>query len=180
MESIRAQVHAPPAYADRITELVTLAGLRPSASIDLALLVTAQDDPSATDRWLVDSVPHLVMCLGSESIRLGPFVQPGVTACLRCVQVAGASTASAAPALAPGEPVDAALLMAGIGWAVRDLATWHSGGLPLTWSSSVTLTGDRQPDVERWLRHPHCGCSWGLLDQSAGHLADQGAGRRVG
>ncbi|MCW2833754.1 MAG: hypothetical protein JWN68_1707 [Nocardioides sp.] len=172
MEQVRAQVHAPPAYADRITELVTLAGLRPSSSIDLALLVTAQDDPSATDRWLVDSVPHLVMRLGAESIRLGPFVQPGVTACLRCVQVAGPTAAPAGPALAPGEQPDAALLMAGVGWAVRDLTTWHSGGLPLTWSSSITLTSHLQPDVERWLRHPHCGCSWGLPD----HLAD----RRVG
>lgn len=177
MEPIRAQVHAPAAYADRITDLATLAGLRPTASADLALLVTQHDDPSATDPWLVASLPHLVMRLGPESIRLGPFVQPGLTACLRCVQVAGPGTASGLPALAHGDLLDPALLMAAIGQAVRDLATWVSGGVPITWSSSVMLTSRVPPAVHRWLRHPHCGCSWGPADHLTEELGERPVGR---
>lgn len=161
MEPIRAQVHAPAAYADRITSLVTLAGLRPTARADLALIVTQQDDPSLTDQWLVDSLPHLVVSLKPRSIRLGPFVQPGLTACLRCVQV---GSAPARPATTGHDDLDPALLMAAMGCAVRDLATWHSGRPPITWSSSITFTTDAAPEVEHWLRHPHCGCSWGPAD----------------
>ena len=165
MEPIRAQVHAPASYAEVITHLVRLAGLRPTAGADLALLVAERDDPSATDQWLVDSVPHLVLRLSRDSIRLGPFVQPGATACLRCVHVGGSP---ALPDLAADDEPDPALLMAVLGWAVRDLATWHSQELPATWSSSITLTADLQPEVERWPRHPHCGCSWGLVEHQVG------------
>ncbi len=167
MQPIRAQVHAPAAYAERITDLASLAGLRPTPRADLALLVIERDDPSITDQWLVDSVPHLVLRLSRDSIRLGPFVQPGVTACLRCVQVGGPP---ALPDLSAEDCLDPALLMAALGWAVRDLATWHSGGLPTTWSSSITLRASLPSAVERWPRHPHCGCSWGLIDCRADPL----------
>ena len=58
--------------------------------------------------------------------------------------------------------LDPALLTLALGWAVRDLATWQSGELPTTWSSTVTIGADLQPGVTRWPRHPHCGCSLGL------------------
>ncbi len=161
MEPIRAQVHSPAAYADRITHLVTSAGLRPTNAADLALLVTDRDDPSVTDQWLVDSRPHLVVRLAPEAVRLGPFVEPGITACLRCVQVVGSTDL---PDLVGESDLDPALLMAALGCAVSELAVWTSDGLPITWSSSMTLTRSRPPALERWLRHPHCGCSWGLLD----------------
>jgi len=176
MEPIRAQVHAPAAYAERITTLVSLAGLRPTADVELALLVAQHDDPSATDSWLVDSLPHLVMRLSPEGIRVGPFVQPGVTACLRCVQVGSAPVLRALPGLASDDDLDPALLMAAVGCAVRDLATWQRGGLPITWSSSIMLTNHLQPEVERWPRHPHCGCSWGPADYRVADGADYRAG----
>ena len=181
MEPIRAQVHAPPAHAERITTVVTLAGLRPTRAADLALLVTDRDDPGATDRWLVDSLPHLVVSLGPETVRVGPFVQPGLTACVRCVAVGGSpATRGLAALLVPSGPLraqdlDDALLVSALGCAVRDLATWQHGGVPLTWSSSLTLSAHRPPELERWPRHPHCGCSWGPLDHRAAeqrrHLA---------
>jgi hypothetical protein len=115
------------------------------------------------------------MRLGPESIRLGPFVQPGLTACLRCVQVAGPGAAPELPAPADGDRLDPALLMAAVGHAVRDLATWAAGGVPITWSSSVMLTSRLPPQVHSWLRHPHCGCSWGPAD----HLVEDFRGHPV-
>ena len=158
---IRAQVHAPPRYLSDVTSALVLAGLRPTSGAGVALLVADHDDPSRTDQWLVDSLPHLVVRLGAASVRVGPFVHPGVTACLRCVEGAGGR---GEPPLAAYAALDPALLVLGLGWAARDLATWQSGQPPTTWSTTVTIRADLQPEVTRWPRHPHCGCSWGLVD----------------
>jgi hypothetical protein len=115
------------------------------------------------DHWSVDSLPHLVVRLGAASVRIGPFVHPGVTACLRCLEVARPPAVAAPAAYADLDP---ALLMVALGWAVRDLATWQAGQLPTTWSTTVTIRSDLQPEVTRWPRHPHCGCSWGLVVQA--------------
>jgi hypothetical protein len=157
--AIRAQVRAPTACLEPLTSVLALAGLRPTAGARVALLVTDHDDPSAADPWSVDSLPHLVVRLSADAVRVGPFVHPGVTACLRCLDAAGPR---AEPALGAYADLDPALLMVGLGWAVRDLATWQAGQLPTTWSATVTIRADLQPDVVRWPRHPHCGCSWGL------------------
>lgn len=156
---IRAQVHAPPSCLENITRLLVLAGLRPTSGASVALLVTDHDEPSAADRWSVDSLPHLAVRLSAEAVRIGPFVQPGLTACLRCLEAAGAPVEASPAAYADPDP---ALLMVGLGWAVRDLATWQAGQLPTTWSSTVTIRADLRPEIARWPRHPHCGCSWGL------------------
>lgn len=162
---IRAQVHAPPSCLDAVTSVLVLAGLRPTPAAGVALLVAGHDDPSAADRWSVDSLPHLVVRLSGEGIRIGPFVQPGVTACLRCIE---AARPPAEPALAASADLDPALLLVGLGWAVRDLATWQSAALPTTWSATVTIRADLQPHLTRWPRHPHCGCSWGVTVGAVG------------
>jgi hypothetical protein len=156
---IRARVHAPLPCLENITSLLTLAGLRPSPAAGVALLVADDDDPSVADQWSVDSLPHLVVRLSADAVRVGPFVQPGVTACLRCLEAAGPP---AQGALAAYADLDPALLMVGLGWAVRDLASWNAGELPTTWSTTVTIRADLNPEIARWPRHQHCGCSWGL------------------
>jgi hypothetical protein len=157
--AIRAQVHAPPSFLESITSVLALAGLRPTPGAGVALLVADHDDPGAADQWSVESLPHLVVRLGPASVRVGPFVQPGVTACMRCLAAAGLP---ATAALAAYADLDPALLMVGLGWAVRDLATWQAGQLPTTWSATLTIRADLRPEITRWPRHPHCGCSWGL------------------
>lgn len=156
---VRARVHAPASCLAPVTAVLELAGLRASSRAEVALLVTERDDPAEVDQWSVDSLPHLVVRLGRESLRVGPFVQPGVTACLRCLAVAGVPGAERPAAYADLDP---ALVVAALAWAVRDLATWQAGELPTTWSSTVTLGADLRPEITRWPRHPHCGCSWGL------------------
>ena len=156
---IRAQLLTPPSCGELVTSVVTLAGLQPSRGAGVALLVTDHDDPSVADQWSVDSFPHLVVRLGHQSVRVGPFVQPGVTACLRCLAAAGKP---AEPARAAYADLDPSLLTVGLGWAVRDLASWNAGELPTTWSTTVTIRADLAPESTRWPRHPHCGCSWGL------------------
>lgn len=112
---------------------------------------------------MVESVPHTVVALRAGGVRVGPFIVPGSSPCLRCVQV----TQQAEPSvLDPADPselpteVSAGLLVAGIGLAARDLATYSRGLRPWGWATTITL-GD-EVYVEEWPRHPHCGCAWGL------------------
>ena len=79
--------------AARAAELLTEAGL--SARTDVvgppsrdgpALLVgTGQPDRELVDDWMRGDVPHLVVRMCEGQALVGPFVDPGRSACLRCV-----------------------------------------------------------------------------------------------
>lgn len=151
----------PPAHRGLVDDLAARTGLAPDRGAPVGLWVaTAGHEPTAADRWMAQSLPHLAVLLATDSVRIGPFVSPGLTACVRCV-------AAATPA-APGVgvpspydvPLDPALLTLALGWAARDLRTWAAGGEPATWSATYDLGPHPLPTRRRWLRHPHCGCSW--------------------
>ena len=116
-------------------------------------------------------LPHLVVIGGPAGVTLGPFVVPGLTACLRCVDAHRGETdprratvveqcAQAAPR-SGAEPRDPALLEMALAWAVRDLVSFVDGDQPATWSTSVELGPGLEVVPRQWPRHPHCGCSWG-------------------
>jgi hypothetical protein len=172
------------APADALTGLVRLvgaAGLRLSrdpAVATVALLWSEGEPPrERLDGWMRSDTPHLVVREGAAGPVLGPYVVPGRTACLRCVDahlgeqdprraLVVEQLAGTAP-LRPGAP-DAALRALAIGWAVHDLATGADGGVPSTWSSTVAL-GGLPPVVTAYRRHVHCGCSWAedLLERAS-------------
>ena len=107
----------------------------------------------------------------AAAVRIGPFVEPGRTACLRCVDAhlgdaRRASGHGAAPARgAPGGAVrrlgPAACVHLGVAWAVRDVVRRLDGEPPALRSATVTVTADLEVTRRDWLRHPHCGCAWG-------------------
>lgn len=151
------------------------------------------DDPSVwlvvtagpARRSLVDDlvraqVPHLVVETIDGVRSVGPFVQPGRTACLRCIDAHHASRDPRHPLLveqaaraAEERPtlVDPLADRLALAWAVRDLATFAYGGTPPTWSATVRFEapGPRGADhrplevIRTWDRHPHCGCAWDAL-----------------
>ncbi|HYO41288.1 MAG TPA: TOMM precursor leader peptide-binding protein [Nocardioidaceae bacterium] len=149
---------------------------RRAAAPDCGVLVgVGEPDRDRVDEWTRGGTPYLLVRLTEGRAVLGPFVQPGATACLRCLdahctdadpawpllvrQYADASARDRADG-AP-EPVDPLLAAVALAWAARDLATFVDGGTPSTWSATVTL----HPRLSRletriWLRHPACGCSW--------------------
>ncbi|WP_159083585.1 hypothetical protein [Nocardioides terrigena] len=149
-----------------VAPLAAAAGLRHDPRAEVVLHVTdLPDDCCRADPWVVDSRPHLTVAAVPDAVRVGPFVVPGLTACLRCVRAwrdgPTPSDRPVATPLAAGPGVDAGLLALALGWAARDVATWVGGGTPSTWSSTVTVGTDLRPDARSWQRHPHCGCSWG-------------------
>jgi bacteriocin biosynthesis cyclodehydratase domain-containing protein len=166
------------------TEFVALAataGLRESAARrvappDCAVLIgVGEPDRALVDVWTRAGTPYLVVRLVEGRAVIGPFVEPGRTACLRCLDAHCTDADPAWPLLvqqysvassrdrvdgAP-EPVDPLLASLALAWAARDLASYVDGGRPSTWSATVTL----HPTLSRlesrsWLRHPACGCSW--------------------
>jgi hypothetical protein len=156
-----------------ITELLALTGLEVDEVSPTVWLVVA---PGPIVRESIDPLvragaPHLLVSGGGGERRIGPFVEPGRTACLRCVDAHEAEAdprrpflvEQAALASAGGEPVDPVLDRLALAWAVRDLCRYVEGAEPSTWSATVDVGPAEGPHLVRWLRHPRCGCAWDLL-----------------
>jgi len=120
------------------------------------------------DGWVRSGTAHLVVAELADGPRLGPYVVPGATACLRCVDAHAGETdprrALVVEQVANGRPLrparpDLALRTVALAWVVHDLALAAEGGRPSTWSATVLLTG-LPPVQTSYRRHPHCGCAW--------------------
>ncbi|MBD8870221.1 hypothetical protein [Nocardioides donggukensis] len=79
-----------PAEAARLSRLLGDAGLgvgpRPGRSADLVVHVSRGEPPrTEVDGWTRADTPHLLVATVEGRVRVGPFVVPGRTACLRCV-----------------------------------------------------------------------------------------------
>jgi hypothetical protein len=132
------------------------------------------------DRWMRSGTPHLLVRESPGATVLGPYVLPGATACLRCVDAhlgehdprhaLVVEQLATTPPLRPADP-DPALRALAAGWAVRDLTAAAEGGLPATWSATVSLA-ELPPRVTAYHRHLHCGCAWAeeLVDRAAALL----------
>jgi bacteriocin biosynthesis cyclodehydratase domain-containing protein len=139
------------------------------------LLGVGEPDRELVDSWTRAGTPYLLVRLTEGRAVLGPFVAPGQTACVRCVDAhcadadpswpllvrQYASAASRDRADGAPEPLDPLLASLAVAWAARDLASYVDGLRPSTWSSTVTLAGHLSRIEHRsWLRHPACCCSW--------------------
>lgn len=140
-------------------------------------LLVAVGEPSREllDPWLRTGTPHLLLRLTEGRAVVGPFVDPGRTACLRCVDahhtdvdpgwpllVAQYAAASSRPRVDTlPEPVDPALAALVAGWAVRELVSHVEGRVPGTTSTTVRVDPHvTELETDCWPRHPACGCSW--------------------
>ncbi|MCW2780581.1 MAG: hypothetical protein JWR35_1030 [Marmoricola sp.] len=158
--------------------LLTAVGLTVGASDDADVVLIAkvgEVDRDRLDRLVRAQVPHLVVRLLDGVAIVGPFVEPGRSACLRCIDAHHAevdppysilasryAAATDVPRLdATAEPVDTALATLALSWAVRDVVSHVDGIRPSSWSTTIRL----HPTLTEvtsvcWLRHPACGCSW--------------------
>jgi hypothetical protein len=158
--------------ADRVGEadrLLTAAGVRRGRAedADVALVITdGEPARDVVDDHLRAGRPHLVVSSGPHDHRVGPFVAPGRTACLRCVDAhlgeLDPRRAVVVEQLAgrPASPEEPVLAVLAVAWAVQDVLRYLSGDRPSTWSATVSLAIEGDPEPRSWARHPHCGCSW--------------------
>jgi bacteriocin biosynthesis cyclodehydratase domain-containing protein len=185
--TVRTVGHAPllASWRDTAAGLLKSAGIatvheRDDPLADVALVVSGgEPDRDLLDGPITTGQPHLLVVVVEGEVHVGPFVVPGETACLRCVDahldegdgrraVVLRQHGTAAPGIlalpAPGDP---ALVTMALGWAVRDVVTFVDGGRPATWSATVRLDPDLALTRRMWHRHPHCGCCWdALLDDA--------------
>jgi hypothetical protein len=137
------------------------------------LLARGEPERELVDPWLRSRLPHLVVRLVDAGAVVGPFVLPGRSPCLRCLD---AHRAEADPdhlavlarygkasrrARPHGDDTEPALLSLALSWAVRDLVA-HADGLR---ASTVSRTVRLGPGIDRevrttWAMHPECGCCW--------------------
>lgn len=156
-------------------ELAALAGLAVDDDQPAVWLVVATGEVprDSVDPLVRAGAPHLLVSGTAVGRRVGPFVDPGRTACLRCVDAHESLTdprrpflvEQAARAAAGGQPppTDPVLDRLALAFALRDLSRYVEGDEPSTWSATVDVGPTGEPRVARWLRHPHCGCAWDLL-----------------
>lgn len=166
-------VDAPPAAAELLGPLLERAGLRRTETAGVHLVVSAGPlDRELLDPLVRDAIPHLLVSGAATGRRVGPFVEPGRTACLRCVDAHEAVADVRRPLLLaqaarsartrppPSDPVLDSLALA---WAVRDLCRYLEGDEPSTWSATFDLGPRDAPVATSWGRHPDCGCAWDQL-----------------
>lgn len=166
------RLRAPGPWQDALRGLLRTAGLSlADGAGEVVLLVNQGHHDRTTSEQLVrDAIPHLWVSVHATTVEIGPFVEPGRTACLGCVdgarnernprhlmRMAQLGTAAALEAFDPG------LLTLAAGWATRDLLAWVDGEVPATWSATVRIGRSLTVHREEWLRHPHCGCAWDEL-----------------
>lgn len=170
-EAARVRVEAPDPVRGNVARLLVGAGLRecgPRGPGTVGLLVSLGAEPARdrVDEAMRRDLPHLLVVAVAGRVRLGPFVVPGLTACLRCVDEhladvdprhALVTEQHLAPD--PADTVPPADLQLATAWAVRDVVRLVEGDRPTTWSATVELR-DEGPVTRGWRRHPRCGCAW--------------------
>lgn len=168
-----------PAAAARLRELLDHAGV--GRGDDLVVLLCGEEpDRDLVDHWMREDVPHVLLTSSEGVLRLGPFVDPGRTACLRCLDAAATQRDprhalvvqqyAAAPARATGlsgaaglpAPLPADLLDLAVGHLARDVTRWVDGRLPRTWSATVRLDDRLDLSPTPLPRQPGCGCAWSV------------------
>jgi bacteriocin biosynthesis cyclodehydratase domain-containing protein len=114
-------------------------------------------------------LPHVWAYMRDLVGVIGPFVVPGRTACLRCVDAARTEADPAWPTLlqsaaakplrvAACDDVHAALVAA---WATSEVALWASDVRPQTCGRVVEVPmGCGPADAVIFEPHPACGCGW--------------------
>jgi hypothetical protein len=168
--AVSASVSGPRALTEELGALLRAAGVAVTPDGTVRVLVAdGAVRRTAVDPLVRHGACHLLATVTPWGWELGPFVVPGVTACLRCVDAAraehdphrGVVLDQVAAAGVPG-PVDPTTRALALAWLARDLLAYGRGERPTTWSATVDV-GEGMPRRQPWLRHPHCGCAWDAL-----------------
>jgi bacteriocin biosynthesis cyclodehydratase domain-containing protein len=160
--------------ADEVRRLLPRARVQVAAASapGAGLIVLADDaepDRSRADAALHTGLPHLWATVRDCIGLVGPFVVPGDSACLRCVDAGHADLDPAWPILveqaarraAVVPALDEPLATAVAALAVHDVAVWASGLGPQSLGAVVEIPYGFGP-VQRLAvsQHPRCGCGW--------------------
>jgi bacteriocin biosynthesis cyclodehydratase domain-containing protein len=157
---------------DVIASALVVAGVQvivgptvPDSPCDLGIAIAHYVlDPESYGYWLRRDLPHLPVVFGDESVTVGPLVEPGVTACLYCLEHyrrdADASWSAIASQLwgRTGE-CETPLVSLEVTARVTRAVLRRLDGLVPTSAMSTRIdvrTGETTHRI--WAPHPECGC----------------------
>lgn len=169
----RVYVDGTGRIADQVRALVGAEeiALQPGREGATLVVIASDHEPSraAADDAMSDGRPFL--CVGVRELVgvVGPFVVPGRTACVRCVDLSRADlepwwstlvdSANHNPPASGCCPPSLAAVTAG--YAAQEVALWASGALPVSCDALVEIPhGLGRVHTLGYERHPYCGCGW--------------------
>jgi hypothetical protein len=175
--STRAQ--AAHAAVHRVSQSTRTTALQPPRPYDLVVLASAGSlDPAVTDDLVRSGVPHVNVVVRETTAIVGPFVLPGSTSCMRCLDLHRCDRDAAWPLIAAQLAVDG--LRTGVEACDVTLATlaasvcalqvleFVDGGMPATHDATLEITlPDWRIRRRTWCPHPACGCCWPGDDRAA-------------
>jgi bacteriocin biosynthesis cyclodehydratase domain-containing protein len=139
---------------------------------DVAVIVShyATAPPRAAP-WISDDVPHLLVEFGDRSIRVGPLVVPGATACAACLETARIEADPCWPALAAqlsgrlaptadavGASIAAALAVTALSGHLAQIIARPGDAASCVRVRGTGLMEPLSVTVEAVRPHPRCGC----------------------
>ncbi len=165
--------------ADHLRSLLPRVGLTHDPRTAELIVVAADQEPSRSlsDQVMADGRPHLWAVVRELVGVLGPFVAPGTTACLRCVDRARTHHDPAWPTLVESaslprgqihacDPLLATLVAT---WAALELSLWACDLQPQTWGRTIEIPfGVGHITLQRTEADPACGCGWPLWQDTMG------------
>ncbi len=181
----RGKTHACITGSGRIAELIEnlLAAEQVPLTSDPAdatlMIVVADQEPprSDADDAMRRGVPFL--CVGVRELvgLVGPFVLPGRTACLRCIDLSWSQhdpcwttlieSARARPAVRTACPPTLAAMVSS--YAAQEVVVWASGAMPASCGSLVEIPhGLGAVQTIPFHPQPVCGCGWGQRHETIG------------
>lgn len=165
-------------HVRRAAELARLKTSGRSAGADLVVVASDHEPPrSRVDSLMHSGVPHLWVFTRDLVGVVGPFVLPGHTTCLRCVDAARTDRDPAWTALLdaaaarplPVPPSDPVLCSLIASWAVLEAQTWACGLHPQTCGHVIEIPyGCGLVETQNFELHPHCGCGWPTWQDTMG------------
>ncbi|GAA1774120.1 hypothetical protein [Luedemannella helvata] len=111
-------------------------------------------------------VAHLAVSVRDGTVVVGPFVLPGRTPCLNCVDLHRRDRDPDWPALAAqlhtvaeaADTVAVTTMLVGAAYAAAEVTAHIDGGQPVTLGATVEIAGPGLERRRRWTAHPTCGC----------------------
>jgi len=167
--SCAVEVRGAGLVATELRRALASSDLRGDGSDIVVIAADTEPERDRGDLPMHRSVPHLWVCVRELVGVVGPFVVPGQTSCLRCIDESRADLDAAWPTLVASsvarplpvpacDPLLAALVAA---LALHDLGLWASGLRPLSWGRVIEVPqGIGLISSEDFAPHPRCGCGW--------------------
>jgi bacteriocin biosynthesis cyclodehydratase domain-containing protein len=121
-------------------------------------------EPELHGYWLRRDIPHLPIVYGDTSVRVGPFVEPGLGPCLYCLELRRTDADPAWPTIASqlwgrSSTAESALVAGEVAALAARFVLRRRDTGPEMIARSIDLDiGTGTTVARRWSPHPECGC----------------------